>query len=200
MTLLPLTGTDVMYLNRPETAKIWCRVFLTFTSLLLQKSYRSFAPRDYSRQRTERQPSPGWAWARLASTVAEEEGRPGRRDRLASPLLGNCRGSCWRPPGLGRQQLQKTLPREIRRIRRIRIWPNISHLRLNIWNFQCKPTVRCWLAGFICSSPVETVREAIKNALNPPPHKPTDPGRDPPVWYDHDHRFNVFFVASLIGG
>ena len=45
------------------------------------RSYRSFVPRDYSRQRTESQPSPGWAWARLASTVAEEEGRPGRRDK-----------------------------------------------------------------------------------------------------------------------
>ena len=41
-------------------------------------SYRSFVPRDHSRQRTESQPSPGWARARLASTGAEEEGRPGR--------------------------------------------------------------------------------------------------------------------------
>ena len=70
-------GCDVP--KPPETAKIRC-CSLTFTSLLLQKSYRSFVPRDYSRQRTESRQSPGWARARLASTVAEEEGRPGRRD------------------------------------------------------------------------------------------------------------------------
>ena len=40
--------------------------------------YRSFVPQDHSRQRTESQPSPGWTQARLASTRAEEEGRPGR--------------------------------------------------------------------------------------------------------------------------